>query len=277
MTAARLWVVGTPIGNLADLSPRAADALRAAAVIACEDSRRTAVLARHVDAHGRLLPVHAHNERERIATVLDLLHAGSDVALVTDAGMPTVSDPGGRLVAAAADAGHVVEVVPGPSAVTTALAACGAPADRFAFAGFVPRKAGERGRWLDTFDATRVTVVAFESPQRLPATLDWLAARDPDRRVAVCRELTKMYEDVATGTAAALAERYAQPPRGEVTLVLWPSGEAADDGALERLVDVLTGAGLGPRAVADAAAALGVASHNAAYTAALDHPSRRAT
>ncbi len=228
MTAARLWVVGTPIGNLADLSPRAADALRAAAVIACEDSRRTAVLARHVEAHGRLLPVHAHNERERIATVLDLLHAGSDVALVTDAGMPTVSDPGGRLVAAAADAGHV-------------------------------------------------TVVAFESPQRLPATLEWLAARDPDRRVAVCRELTKMYEDVATGTAAALAERYVQPPRGEVTLVLWPSGEAADDGALERVVDVLTGAGLGPRAVADAAAALGVASHNAAYTAALDHPSRRAT
>lgn len=278
MTRGRLVVVGTPLGNLGDLSSRARDALTEAALIACEDTRRTATLAQHVGARGRLVAVHAHNEDERIGLVRESIERGDVVALVTDAGMPSVSDPGARVIDAVLDAGADVEVVPGPSAVTTALAACGAPADRFLFAGFVPRKDGDRGRWLERADHAGVSVVAFESPNRLPATLAWLATRDASRTVAVCRELTKLHEEVVRGPASEVAERFAGGARGEITLVLWPpSGEdeAERDARTATAVDVLTSAGLGPGAVADAVAALGLGSRNRAYRAALDHPSRR--
>ncbi|MCB0882146.1 MAG: 16S rRNA (cytidine(1402)-2'-O)-methyltransferase [Thermoleophilia bacterium] len=269
----RLRVVGTPIGNLEDLTPRAADALRGAALIACEDTRRTGTLAAHAGARGRLLAVHAHNEAARADAVIAALRAGDDVALVTDAGMPSVSDPGARLVGAVAAAGLPVDVVPGPSAVTAAVAVAGAPADRFAFGGFVPRKDGDRGRWLDALDGAGATVVAFESPNRLPATLAWLVARDPARPVAVCRELTKLHEEVTRGPAARVAERYDAPARGEITLVLWPAAAREDD-TTPRAVDALVRAGLGPGQVADAVAALGLGSRNDAYRAALAHPSR---
>jgi len=275
---AGLHVVGTPLGNLGDLSPRAAETLRGADLVACEDTRRTAVLMRHAGARAPLMSLHAHNEAERVAQVLARLDAGARVALVTDAGMPAVSDPGARLVDAAHDAGVPVHLVPGPSAVTTALAATGAPADRFAFAGFLPRRDAERAALLDGLDPLGVTVVAFESPHRLPAALAWLAARDPARRVGVCREMTKRFEEVAVGGAAEIAARFAGDVRGEATLVLWPAAPPADDaGGLEATLTVLLDAGLSPARAADAAAALGAGARNAAYRAALDLASRRST
>lgn len=275
---AGLHIVGTPLGNLSDLSPRAAETLRAADVLACEDTRRSAVLARHVGAHGTLVSLHAHNEASRTAEVIRRLRAGDRVALLTDAGMPSVSDPGARLVEVARHEGVPVHVVPGPSAVTTAVAACGAPGDRFVFVGFMPRKAGERAALLESADATGSTVVAFESPHRLPDLLAWLAARDPSRTAAVCRELTKRFEEVVPAPVAELAERFGGEVRGEVTLVLWPAARAEpDDGALRATVRVLLEAGLSAARAADAAAALGAGRRNAAYAIALDEDRRRST
>ncbi|HWH13431.1 MAG TPA: 16S rRNA (cytidine(1402)-2'-O)-methyltransferase [Miltoncostaeaceae bacterium] len=276
---AGLHVVGTPLGNLGDLSPRAAATLRGADVVACEDTRRTGVLMRHAGAETRLLSLHAHNEAERVERVLSLLAAGARVALVSDAGMPAVSDPGARLVDAVHAAGLPVHLVPGPSAVTTALAATGAPADRFAFAGFLPRRDAERAALLDGLDPLGLTIVAFESPHRLPAALAWLAGRDPGRRTGVCREMTKRFEEVAVATAADLAEHFAGDVRGEATLVLWPATPVPGGGeaALAATLEVLLAAGLSPARAADAAAALGAGSRNAAYRAALTLASRRAT
>lgn len=272
-----LHVVGTPLGNLADLSPRAAETLRAADVIACEDTRRTGTLARHAGAHAALLRLDAHTEASRVPEILARVRSGGRVALVTDAGMPSISDPGSRLVAAAHAEGLPVHLVPGPSAVTTALAGCGAPADRFVFAGFVPRRAGERDEAFTRLDALGVTVVAFESPHRLTATLRWLAGRDPDRTVAVCREMTKRYEEVAVGPAAGLAEAFAGDVRGEVTLVLWPAAAPVAEDRLGATVEVLLDAGLSPGRAADAAAALGAGGRNAAYRTALESARRRTT
>lgn len=277
MSRGRLAVVGTPLGNLADLSPRAADTLREAEIILCEDTRRTGTLTQHIGAEGRKLAVHAHNEAERTGTVVDAVRRGAVVALVTDAGMPSVSDPGARVVSAVAEAGLDVEVIPGPSAVTSALAVSGAPADRFVFGGFVPRKDGDRARWLEQMDTAECTLVAFESPQRLIATLAWLAGREPERPVAVCREMTKLYEDVRRGTAAEMAEAFSDAPKGEITLVLWPAPATDTSRALARAVEVLVGLGLGPGQVADAVAGLELGARNEAYRAALAHPSRRAT
>lgn len=265
-------VVGTPLGNLEDLSPRAAAALREATLIACEDTRRSGVLAHHVGATGRLISLHAHNEQARLATVCNAVRDGERVALVSDAGMPAVSDPGARVVQAVREAGGAVWVVPGPSAVTTALVASGAPADRFVFAGFVPRKDGDRLRWQQRHDACAATVVAFDSPQRVGDTLTWLAREDPARRVAVCRELTKLYEQVECGSADAMADAFRDGARGEITLVLWPAAPVDDHAPLMQAVEVLRAAGLGPRAVADAVAALGLGSRNAAYAAASQPP-----
>lgn len=275
-----LAVVATPIGNLSDISPRAARTLRDADAIACEDTRRTGLLMQALDAHVPLVSLHAHNETARIPELIDRLAAGARIALVSDAGMPGVSDPGARLVDAAHTAGLRVEVLPGPSAVTAAIAAAGAPADRFVFAGFLPRKTGERATLLAQLDRLGWPAVGFESPKRLPGLIADIAAQDPDRRVAVCRELSKLHEETFVGTAAELAVQLARGPvRGEITIVLWPRDPAALDGvAAGRLAEgiaVLLDAGLSPGQAADAAAALGGGGRNAAYRAALAEASRR--
>jgi 16S rRNA (cytidine1402-2'-O)-methyltransferase len=214
-------VVGTPIGNLGDLSPRAVDALRAADVIACEDTRHTRKLLTHAGITGpRLVAVHEHNEAEQAARVVEWVEAGKRVALVSDAGMPAVSDPGQRVVAAVAAAGLPVEVVPGPSAVLAALVASGLPTDRFAFEGFLPRKGRERSARLRAVAHDERTTVLYEAPHRVRATVADLAdACGGERRVAIARELTKLHEEVWRGTLAD-AEAAVAEPRGEYVVVL---------------------------------------------------------
>lgn len=214
----RLVVCPTPIGNLGDITLRVLDALRDAHVIACEDTRRTRVLLDRYEITGTLLSYHEHNERERARELLGRIRRGDIVALVSDAGMPLVSDPGWTLLRECLAANVQVEVLPGPSSVLTALVASGLPAESWRFIGFLPRKRGDLERVARECPET---VVAFESPGRLAATLQILAALDPERPVAVCRELTKLYEEVRRGPVAELAAYYAQsPPRGEIVLVL---------------------------------------------------------
>ena len=217
-----LYLVATPIGNLSDLSPRALEVLGRVSLAYAEDTRRTLKLIRHFDLSTRLVSLHAHNERERIDEALAALEAGDDLALVTDAGTPAVSDPGALLVRAVADAGHRVVAIPGPSAVLAALAVSGFGADEFAFLGFPPRKGRERREWLRRCADTPMTLVLFESPRRLARLLADLAAAGLDTTPAcVCRELTKVHETVRRGTVAALADYYGEADvRGEVTLVL---------------------------------------------------------
>jgi 16S rRNA (cytidine1402-2'-O)-methyltransferase len=224
-----LYVVATPLGNLGDLSPRAAEALRQAAVVAAEDTRRTRGLLSHLGASPTLLSFHAHSGERRVDTLLEILKDGRDLALVTDAGTPGVSDPGIDLVAAALEAGHVVVPIPGPSAVATALSAAGLPADRYLFLGFVPRKGTERSRLLARAAAEEWSVVFFEAPTRLVALLqDLAAAAGPGRTTVVARELTKLHEEVRRGTLAELADYYSMtPPRGELTIVLEGTGTPA--------------------------------------------------
>ena len=250
MSAGRLVVCPTPIGNLEDITLRVLAALREADVVACEDTRRTRVLLDRYGVRARLVSYHEHNERARARELVERMRGGKVVALVSDAGMPLVSDPGFVLVREAVAAGLAVEVLPGPSAVLTALVASGLPAERWRFAGFLPRKRGELRELLRSASETLVT---FESPRRVSASLEVLAADDPDRPVAVCRELTKAHEEVVRGTAAELAARYRhEPPRGEVVLVVGPPAAAAEpelDAAVEalrRLVD----AGARPRPAA---------------------------
>jgi 16S rRNA (cytidine1402-2'-O)-methyltransferase len=236
----RLIVCPTPIGNLEDVTLRVLCALREADVVACEDTRHTRVL---LDRHGisaRLVSLHEHNERTRAAELVERIRQGAALALVSDAGTPLVSDPGFELLRACLAAGLALEVLPGPSAVMTALVASGLPAERWRFVGFLPRKAAERERLLERAEET---LIAFESPRRLPSTLGLLAERDPERPLAVCRELTKLHEEVRRGTAAELAAYYgAHPPRGEVVLVCGaatPGHAPREDalGALRELID----------------------------------------
>jgi 16S rRNA (cytidine1402-2'-O)-methyltransferase len=265
----RLVVCPTPIGNLEDVTLRVLSALREADVVACEDTRRTRVLLDRYGVSGQLVSYHEHNEQARSAELVGRMRAGAVVALVSDAGMPLVSDPGYVLVHACVAAGLPVEVLPGPSAAITALVASGLPAASWVFAGFLPRKKGELSR---LFASSSGTVVAFESPRRVPATLALLASVDGAREVAVCRELTKVHEEVVRGSAAELAERYADaPPRGEVVLVLGPASAETDSPdaspaaleALRRLVE----AGAHPRKAAGVVAELSGGSANALYRA----------
>ncbi len=238
--AGRLVVCPTPIGNLEDITLRTLAALRGADLVACEDTRHTRGL---LDRHGieaRTISYHEHNERSRAGELVERIAAGAVVALVSDAGMPLVSDPGFAVVQAAIGAGVEVEVLPGPSAVLVALVASGLPGESWRFAGFLPRKSGELRELLRT--ATETTV-AFESPKRVGRTLALLAEIDPARQVAVCRELTKLHEEVVRGTAAELAERFAVGAvKGEIVLVLAAADEqqaaltSALD-ALSRLID----------------------------------------
>jgi 16S rRNA (cytidine1402-2'-O)-methyltransferase len=264
-----LAVCATPIGNLEDVTLRVLEELRAAGVVLCEDTRHTSVLLRRHGIEARLLSYHEHNEAARTAELLPRLQAGERVALVSDAGLPGVSDPGARLVRAALEAGLPVTVLPGPSAVETALVASGLAGERYQFLGFLPR--GEKALtalWED-LAGWRWPVVAFESPQRLPATLRSLAAAQPDREAAVCRELTKRFEEVVRGTAAELARRFAEPPKGEITLVLG-RGEAAVDeaGALAALGELMS-AGLPRRQAAEIVARLTGSSRNRLYRGSL--------
>jgi 16S rRNA (cytidine1402-2'-O)-methyltransferase len=231
-----LAVCATPIGNLDDVTLRVLAELREADVVLCEDTRHTrTLLARHgIDA--TLLSYHEHNEAARTAELVPRLVAGERIALVSDAGMPGVSDPGARLVRAALAAGVEVTVLPGASAVETALVASGLVAERYQFVGFLPR--GERALaslWEELRD-WRWPVVAFESPRRLPATLRSLAAFDPSREVAVCRELTKRFEEIVRGPAAEVAARFPEPPKGEITLVV---GAAAEEDALAAVAELV--------------------------------------
>jgi 16S rRNA (cytidine1402-2'-O)-methyltransferase len=216
----RLVVCPTPIGNLQDVTLRVLAVLGEADVVACEDTRHTRVL---LERHGlapRLVSFHEHNERARAGELLERVRRGELVALVSDAGTPIVSDPGFVLLRGCLDAGLPVEVLPGPSAVVTALVASGLPAERWQFAGFLPRK---RAELEDLLMHAGETLVAFESPRRLAATLRLLAARDPERPLAVCRELTKRHEEIRRGSAGELASSYgtgAGATRGEVVLVI---------------------------------------------------------
>jgi 16S rRNA (cytidine1402-2'-O)-methyltransferase len=234
----RLVVCPTPIGNLEDVTLRVLAALRAADVVACEDTRHTRKLLDRYGVTAPLVSYHEHNERERSSELVARMRKGDVVALVSDAGMPLVSDPGFVLVQACIAAGLSVEVLPGPSSALAALVASGLPSERWRFVGFLPRKKGELER---TLMSTPETLVAFEAPQRLVATLALLAAGDPQRPAAVCRELTKLHEEVRRGSAAQLAAHYgAEPPRGEVVLVVGaaPPGASQPD-AQERALAAL--------------------------------------
>src|SRR5918912_145163 len=217
-----LVVCPTPIGNLEDVTLRVLRELGEADVVLCEDTRRTQTLLRRHGIEARLLSYHEHNEAKRTAEVLPRLKAGERVALVSDAGLPAISDPGARLVAAALDAGLPVTVLPGASAVETALVASGLAAERYQFVGFLPRGEGAlRALWSE-LSAWEHPVVAFESPRRLPASLRVLADADPERFVAVCREVTKKFEEVVRGSAADVAVHFSDAPKGEITLVVGP-------------------------------------------------------
>jgi 16S rRNA (cytidine1402-2'-O)-methyltransferase len=214
----RLVVCPTPIGNLEDVTLRALKALAGADLVACEDTRHTRVLLAHHGIDARLVSFHEHNERARARELVGRIQAGSAIALVSDAGTPLVSDPGFALVQACIAQDLPVEVLPGPSCVLTALVASGLPCERWRFVGFLPRRSAERERLLERADET---LVAFESPRRLAATLAQLAALDPERPLAVCRELTKVHEEVRRGNAAELADHYRESAaRGEVAIVV---------------------------------------------------------
>ena len=265
MSGGRLVVCPTPIGNLEDVTLRVLSALRDADVVACEDTRRTGVLLDRYGVQARMISYHEHNERERAAELVARMREGEVVALVSDAGMPLVSDPGYVLVQGCVAAGLEVEVLPGPSAALAALVASALPADAWRFAGFLPRK---RSALVEVLGSPE-TLVAFESPRRVAASLAVLADLDPSRPVAVCRELTKIHEEVVRGTAAALAARYGEaPPRGEVVLVIGgaPPREGLDPAAVDA-VRRLIEAGARPRPAASVVADLTGAPANALYRA----------
>jgi 16S rRNA (cytidine1402-2'-O)-methyltransferase len=267
-----LYVVATPIGNLGDLSPRAADILKSVDRILAEDTRRTRILAEHVGARARLVSLHAHNEVERSKLVLSWLDAGETLALVSDAGTPLISDPGSRLVDVVIDGGHSVVPVPGPSAVLAALVGSGFRVDRFTFLGFPDRKGKARAALLQRVAGAEEPVILFESPQRLVRLLDDLSGTcGPGRQVCVARELTKVHEEFVRGTLSEASAYYRRsPPRGEVCLVL----DAADTEASvaadledqgERLARTLLARGEKPSEVARELTRQLALSRNAAY------------
>jgi 16S rRNA (cytidine1402-2'-O)-methyltransferase len=270
--AGTLYVVATPLGNLGDLSPRAADTLKQAAVVAAEDTRHTKPLLTHVGSRADLVSFHAHSTDRALERLLRLLGGGTDVALVTDAGTPTVSDPGAELVAAARARGIPVVTIPGPTAVAAALAVSGLGADRYVFLGFLPRKGGERRRLLELVAESEWTVVLFEAPNRVAELLADLAAAcdgGTDRAATVSRELTKVFEETRAGTLIELAGYYAEaPPRGEVTVVVAGSGKprpvqaAADPEARAR---ALLAQGMTRKNVAEQVAQETGISRNTAY------------
>jgi 16S rRNA (cytidine1402-2'-O)-methyltransferase len=260
-----LAICATPIGNLDDITLRVLEELRTADLVLAEDTRHTRGLLERHGLEARLLSYHEHNEAARTAELLPRLLAGERMALVSDAGLPGISDPGIRLLRAAREAGVEVTVLPGPSSVETALVTSGLAEGRYAFVGFLPRRAAEReALWLE-LASWRWPAVAFESARRLPATLRSLADADPARAVAVCRELTKRFEEVVCGRAAEVAERFAEPPKGEITLVI--GAGRADPGSSAALTAVadLVAAGTPRRAAVDVVSRLTDVSRNDLY------------
>ena len=267
-----LSVCATPIGNLEDVTLRVLRELSKADLVLCEDTRRTQTLLRRHGVSARTASYHRHNEAARTAEVLPRLVAGERIALASDAGLPGVGDPGARLIRAAVDAGVEVTVLPGPSAVETGLVASGLVEERYQFLGYLPRgKNALETLWVE-LAAWPHAAVAFESPQRLPATLRSLASALPGRRAAVCRELTKRFEEVVRGTPEELAERFETPPKGEITLVLGGAAPPARDAGLEvalAAVSELVAAGLPRRRAAELVAGLTGTSRNRLYSSSL--------
>ena len=261
-----LWVVATPIGNLADVSPRARETLARAALVLCEDTRRTRALYQSLGiAPPRLLSCYAANEAGRVREAVAALSSGTDVALVTDAGTPGLSDPGGRIVEAAHDAGIAIHAVAGPSSVAAALSVSGFNATPFQFLGFPPRKAGDRRRFVEEAQRWHSTVVVLESARRIAPLLDDWAALDPDRGVAIARELTKVHEEIVRGTLATISRG---PFLGEVVVVLGP--RVAEPASSAQAV----GEGLGE--IASALAQRWGTSKKEAYAALVELERRRA-
>jgi 16S rRNA (cytidine1402-2'-O)-methyltransferase len=261
--------VSTPIGNLGDLSPRAVSTLVAADLICCEDTRRTRELLSHAGIRGRrLLSLHGHNEASRIDEVLDRLAAGETIAVVSDAGTPSLSDPGARLVARAVESGFEVSAVPGPNAALTALVTSGLPTDRFCFEGFLPRRGADRKHRLGSLATEPRTVVLYEAPVRVARTLvDLVEACGRDRPVAIARELTKLHEEVWRGSLGEAADTFVDAQvRGEVVIVLggsFDAGEASDAEVLGSLRRRLAAGNSARDAAAGVAEELGVARRRA--------------
>jgi 16S rRNA (cytidine1402-2'-O)-methyltransferase len=265
-----LAVCATPIGNLEDVTLRVLHELEEAELVLCEDTRRTKILLERHGIDARLLSYHEHNEAERTAQVLPRLQAGERIALTSDAGLPGVSDPGARLIGAALESGVRVTVLPGPSAVETALVASGLVGERYQFFGYLPRTEKARVALWEELAGWPHAAVAFESPRRLPASLRSLADALPERPVAVCRELTKRFEEVVRGSAAEVARGFEEPPRGEITVVLGPSEvEPGVETDALAAVSELVQAGVGRRQAADLVARLTGHTRNRLYRTSL--------
>jgi len=268
--AGTLYVVATPLGNLGDPSPRAADTLKRVAAVAAEDTRHSKPLLNHAGSQAELVSFHAHSSDRALERILRILSKGGDVALITDAGTPAISDPGVVLVAAARERGIPIVTIPGPTAVAASLAVSGIPGDRYSFLGFLPRKGSDRRRLLDLIAKSEWTVVVFEAPNRVTQLLaDLIEVCGPERRVAVSRELTKVFEETRSGTLQDLSEHYAEAPvRGEVTVVVAGTGKPR---AEEPRVDpsdrakALLASGLSRKDVAERVAEETGISRNAAY------------
>ena len=267
-----LVVCATPIGNLEDVTLRVIRELGEADVVLCEDTRRTRTLLERHGIQASLVSYHQHNEAKRVQELLPRLEAREKVALASDAGLPGVNDPGARLIAAAIERGLEVTVLPGPSAVETALVASGLVGERYAFVGYLPRSREALERLWAESAAWGSPVVAFESPKRLPGSLRSLAEADPERPVAVCRELTKRFEEILRGSAQEVAARFVEPPKGEITVVLGPSAggkDAASESDAVAAVGELVEAGLPRRHAADLVSRLTGISRNKLYKASL--------
>ncbi len=268
--AGTLYVVATPLGNLGDLSPRAADTLKRVAVVAAEDTRHSKPLLHHAGSHAELISFHEHSSDRALERILRILAEGRDVAFITDAGTPVISDPGVALVAGARERGIHVVTIPGPTAVAASLSVSGIGGDRYLFLGFLPRKGSDRRRLLLTAAQSEWTVVIFEAPNRVAQLLaDLMEVCGPERSAAVSRELTKVFEETRAGTLQELSEHYAQAPaRGEVTVVLSGTGKEhveeplPDPGARAK---ALLAEGLSRKDVAQRLAEETGISRNAAY------------
>lgn len=267
-----LFLVGTPIGNMRDLSPRAVEVLRAVGLVCCEDTRRTGLMLSNLGIDATLMRLDEHTEIPSIPRVLDALNDGRDVALVSDAGTPAISDPGAKLVAAIVESRHVVTAVPGPSAALAALTISGLPTERFVFEGFLPRSGSDRSERLAALARESRTMVLFEAPHRIERTLDDLITSCGDERaVAVCRELTKLHEEVSRGSLAEVRSRLGEP-RGEYVIVLGgaPTSVGASADEIDHMLRHELASGASTRDAAATVAEMTGESRKVLYTRALE-------
>jgi len=269
-----LRVCPTPIGNLGDITLRTLEALRNADIIAAEDTRHTRKLLSHHGISKPMVSFHEHNEQSRLPELLAKLHEGIELALVSDAGMPGICDPGYRLITAAIDDGLPVEVLPGPSALDTALVASGFPTDSFVFLGFLPRRKGELEKTLTSIGNEQRTCIAYESPHRLAKTLAMASPILGERRIAICRELTKKFEEITRGTATELTAGLPEKVKGEIVLVFEGVGatdkNALEDDSVEQALTGLLKEGVSPRRAAELISLASGISRNRLYKKALE-------